>query len=188
MDSAQRSAAPTVALDDARRALDELTPRLTGLLRSVPVPSVRAIGQWTIGDVAAHLSHVADVDLVAALGVSTDLMSSMGYPEVKDVRDVATLNATALERDEQRDPYVLAGRIEELVDHLVELTHGPDKLCDWLFGARIPLSAVCSHYVSEMAIHGRDVARAMRVPWRIDPITRVSRSRASTCRSSLRSR
>src|SRR5262249_41617488 len=48
----------TDTLAQARAALREVVPRLVALVRSVANPNSPSVGTWTVGDVAAHLTHV----------------------------------------------------------------------------------------------------------------------------------
>ncbi|TDD05254.1 hypothetical protein E1292_17495 [Nonomuraea deserti] len=52
----------------ASAALREVVPRLVALVRSIPDPHAVSVGAWTVGDVAAHLTHVFrfDADAIAA--------------------------------------------------------------------------------------------------------------------------
>ncbi len=45
-------------LAQARAALQDVVPSLVALMRSVPDATSVSVGTWTVGDVAAHLSHV----------------------------------------------------------------------------------------------------------------------------------
>ena len=154
---------------EAVAALETLTAQVTALLRTVAEPAAPAIGHWTVGEVAAHLSHVAAVDLALARGGGRDAFAAMGLPAPGDVGDVATLNAAALAGDPLRAPSVMADRIEASVALLADVgRHGREGV-QWLFDTRLSPAAVCSHYVSELAVHGRDIARASGVDWPLHP-------------------
>jgi hypothetical protein len=63
----------------------------------------------------------------------------------------------------------MASRIEASVALLVELCRDAERVVPWLLGAQLPRAAVCWHYVSELALHGRDIANGARLRWEIDP-------------------
>jgi hypothetical protein len=151
-------------------ALAELAPKFATLVRSVGDPSAHAIGHWSVGEVAAHVSHVATFEVAAVTGTGRSVMRSMGVPQPKDISEVAAMNQAVLEHDPVRDPDVLAGRIEESAAELLHLTDGEERVITWLLGARLPLSAVCSHFISELVLHGRDIAHGAKLRWRIDPL------------------
>ena len=67
--AATHSGAPDT-LAQARAALREVVPRLVTLVRSAPNPNSASVGTWTVGEVAAHLSHVfrADTDYFGSSG------------------------------------------------------------------------------------------------------------------------
>ena len=54
-------------LGEARAALGEVVPALARLVRGIPDPQAAAVGTWTTGEVAAHLTHVlaGDADAIA---------------------------------------------------------------------------------------------------------------------------
>jgi hypothetical protein len=64
---------------------------------------------------------------------------------------------------------VLSGRIEaaehDLRAHLEAVDGDPDL--EVFRGARVPLSTLVAVEVGELLVHGRDIARAARLPWRI---------------------
>src|SRR5262249_16096619 len=101
------AATPSGAADtlaQARAALREVVPRLVALVRSVPNPNSASVGTWTVGDVAAHLSHVfrADTDAIAGRPVPEAIVTKAG---------IAEATAKILAEDPERDPAVLAERI-----------------------------------------------------------------------------
>ena len=148
-------------LAQARAALRDVVPRLVTLVRSIPDANSVSVGTWTVGDVAAHLSHVFrfDTDAIAGKPVPQAIVTAAGMAEV---------NAKMLAEDGERDPAVLADRISTLADEFDDVaSRSRAATVDWLQGVRLPPSAVACHLLEECLIHGHDIARATGRPWPI---------------------
>jgi hypothetical protein len=156
-----------VTLEAARNAVAEVTPRLTALLRSLPDPAVRAVGKWTAGDVAAHLAHVAELDAEAVRGRIAEALDARGAKPPCALRDIAHLTAVLLDGDPERDPIVQAARIDHAVAQLLKTCRDGERTLPWLLDTTLSRSAVCSHLVYEMLLHGRDAAHSSRLKWTI---------------------
>lgn len=154
-----------------RRQLEEVALRLDSLLRSVTDPSRTAIGTWSIAETAVHLLEVTAVDAVVAAGVDPppalepviERASTVGITEVEE------LNKLALDCEPTRDPKELADKIGSHVDRLLTAStglHGAEAV-RWLGGITASSGGVVAHLISEMLIHGRDIATAARKPWPI---------------------
>jgi hypothetical protein len=91
---------------------------------------------------------VPPVDGFEALSAFTD-----GYVEAEPSRELAAL----------------ADRLEAAATELAALTAGlgPDAEFDWFGGSRLPVRAIHAHVVSELLVHGWDLARAVGRPWPI---------------------
>src|SRR5438105_1546511 len=131
----ETSAGGTDPLAEARAALREVVPELVGLVRSVPDPNAASIGTWRVGDVAAHLSHVFRTD--------SDALAERPLPRVTvTTAGMAELTATWLQEDSERDPSVLADRIEELAETFNEIAPRCTSTdVAWLQGARLALAS-----------------------------------------------
>jgi hypothetical protein len=141
-------------------ALADVLPRLTEILRAQRDGSARAIGSWTLGDAAAHLSHVMERD--------TESVSGRPLPDIElNPAAVAGLTESMLSADTERNPGALADRLDALSKAFVALDP-PDGLVTWIGGTRIPPSAVACHLLLETLVHGYDVATAAGVSWPID--------------------
>jgi hypothetical protein len=148
-------------LAQARAALREVVPRLVAVVRSVPDPNSASVGTWTVGDVAAHLSHVfrADTDAIAGRPVPEAIVTKAG---------IAEATARILAEDPERNPVVLADRISTLASEFDDVaSRSPSSTLDWLQGTRLPPSAVACHLLNECLIHGHDLAKATGHPWPI---------------------
>ncbi|MFD1544543.1 maleylpyruvate isomerase N-terminal domain-containing protein [Nonomuraea guangzhouensis] len=151
----------TDTLAQARAALREVVPHLVTLVRNVPDPHAISVGTWTVGDVAAHLTHVfhLDTDAIAARPLPDATVTTAGMAEA---------NATMLARDDERNPLLLADRIAALADTFDDIaSRARAATVDWLQDTRLPPAAVACHLLEECLIHGYDIARAVGRPWPI---------------------
>jgi hypothetical protein len=157
-------------LTNARAALADVTPRFLGLLRSAQRPDVIAVGEWRVADVAAHISHAAAGELMLAKSVGSS--NGAGLPRADDIiAAAAQFNAASLEADTERDPSVLADRIEQCVAEFIDTMTSPrgDEPVTWLGGVVLPSAALACHLLEEILVHGFDIARAEQRPWPIAP-------------------
>lgn len=148
-------------LAQARAALRDVVTSLVAHVRSVPEANSVSVGTWTVGDVAAHLSHVFrfDTDAVAGNPVPEAIVTAAGMAEV---------NAKVLAEDSERNPAVLADRISTLANEFDDVaSRSRATTVDWLQGIRLPPSAVACHLLEECLIHGHDIARTTGHPWPI---------------------
>ena len=152
------SASPPI--DGLCDALHRASGRLTGLLRQDPDPSAPAIGVWSVGETAAHVSHSPTYFLAVARGEATE-------PEALD--DVARSNADVLAADPERRPRVLADRLERAGEELVSFARSldGDPVVRPFAGVDVPVSSVLAIELGELLVHGLDIARAAKLPWAI---------------------
>ncbi|TDO56743.1 uncharacterized protein (TIGR03083 family) [Kribbella sp. VKM Ac-2571] len=143
-------------------ALGEVVPRLVALVRGITDADAVSVGTWTVGDVAAHLSHAFRFDL--------DALAGRPVPEaVVTTAGMAELNAKLLADDGERDPEALADRLGALADEFDSAaSRSRATSVDWLQGVGLPPSAVAGHLLEECLMHGHDIARATGRPWPID--------------------
>jgi hypothetical protein len=160
--AATHSGAPdTDTMGQVRAALRDVVPSLVALVRSVPDANSVSVGTWTVGDVAAHLSHVFRFD--------TDALAGRPVPEATVTpAGMAEVNAKMLAEDGERDPAVLADRIGTLANEFDDVAlRSRAATVDWLQGVRLPPSAVACHLLEECLIHGHDIARVAGRSWPI---------------------
>jgi len=148
-------------LAQARSALREVVPDLAALVRGIPDARSASVGTWTVGDVAAHLSHAFRVD--------TDAIAGRPLPEATVTKaGIAEATAKILAEDGERDPAVLAERIGTYAGEFDAVAaRSRSAAVDWLQGLRLPPSAVACHLLNESLVHGHDIAAAAGRPWPI---------------------
>lgn len=154
-----------------RAALAEYGDRFAALVESAPDPAARATKDWSVAETAAHATGVA-WNYTAALAGSEEL-------PIADVRQLMAtttvdnlhleMNPAALRNYTERDPKRLGDRMRTSVKEMLAVTSDadPTAVMSWLGGSQLPLAGVLAHMMNELHIHGRDIARAIRVPWEI---------------------
>lgn len=149
------------ALAEIRTALLDVSARLVPLVRSAHDTDVPAVGSWTVGDVAAHLSHGfrADADAIAGRPVPEAVVTKAGIAEAA---------AKLLREDGERDPAALADRIRTRAGEFDDVvSRSRSSSVTWLQDLRIPTSMAAGHLLNECLIHGHDIATALGRPWPI---------------------
>lgn len=156
------TATATVDWPAAREAVATVAPRVTALLRSVEHPTAPALADWDLTDVAIHLSHALD-------GVAA--MANGGGSMLTDLWGLGDLTTALVEGETTRDLAEIADRIEASVESFLRgmETAKDDGVRGWLVeGIEVPLSTLTCHFLNELVVHGRDIAMAEGVPWKID--------------------
>jgi uncharacterized protein (TIGR03083 family) len=156
------AATTTVDWPAARRAVAEVGPRFTALLRSAAEPEAPALGEWDVTQVATHVSH--GVDAVSA-------MTTGGGNLIPDISGLPVLSRVMLEGEGRRPLAELADRIDASVaGFLAAMEAAPaDSSHSWVIqGSEMPLSSLTCHVLNELTVHGRDIAQAVGAPWPID--------------------
>ena len=147
--------------DEAVEALRAIVPDVTNAIRNMGNQAAPAIGEWTAGDVAAHLIDVAEDAQDIAQGKGTRFEDSSG---------VAANNAARLAARTDRDPRSLAEQYQKAMSDYLGILEGIDGDPGIPWGDfKIPLSALVSTDIGESLIHGYDIAHAEAQPWNIDP-------------------
>ncbi|MGH3886726.1 MAG: maleylpyruvate isomerase N-terminal domain-containing protein [Pseudonocardiaceae bacterium] len=160
-------------------ALRDEVARVTTLLRSIQDPKAPAVGQWTLGDVAMHLSQawilvpgLARQDLSPLHAVIPSTAGVAGGSVIRDMWDLEEVTNLGVQADPERDPGVLADRIEARAKEYLSECVGadPDEPRPWLVeGTTARLSTLTCHLLSETVMHTYDIAHAAGRRWRIDP-------------------
>jgi uncharacterized protein (TIGR03083 family) len=150
---------PTIDETRAQAAVEAATRRVSALVRSMRHPSARALGRWSAVEVAAHLSHALD-----AIGA----MAEGGGGLLDGLSALSRLTESLVEGETERDPAVLADRIEASSARLLSIVRSGDREArrPWLVaGVEVPLSVLACHALNELVVHGRDIAVAEGIPW-----------------------
>ncbi|MGH3771210.1 MAG: hypothetical protein ACRDRW_07415 [Pseudonocardiaceae bacterium] len=153
--------------------------RVTTLLRSIQDPERHAVGCWSLGEVAMHLSQawivvpgLARRDLSRVYEVLPGLAGVAGDSLVRDMWDMDETTILAVRADPERNPSVLADRIEARAREYLSDCAGadPDALLPWLVqGTTVRQSTLTYHLLNETVMHGGDIAHAAGRPWPIEP-------------------
>ncbi len=153
---------PVTDRDASLRALEETSSRYASTLRSVTDPSRTAIGQWSIAETAAHMSHL--------FGLFAELMSG-GHSFVRDHLSLDNAWNKKVAEDPERDPDVLAGRVETATAQFIERAtqEAWEQPQNWHGDIKLPTFTLGSLLINEAAIHGLDIASAEDRPWDIAP-------------------
>jgi hypothetical protein len=134
------------------------------LLATVENQHARAVGEWTTSNVAAHMREVTVLNSLFALGTrpSSEWRDVFDTATNTTMDGVAALNALALKVIGDRSPQELAPLINDQVSELLAGTADADggEQIAWLGGTKVPLRAVLGHTLSELFLHGRDIAAA----------------------------
>lgn len=168
---------PVVDWAEAQTALREEVGRVVALLRSVRNPTAPAVGAWTVAEVAMHLTQgwlivpgLARGDLSDAHELLPGLAGRHGASLIGDVWELAGVTTLGVASDPERDPAVLADRIETRAAAFLDeaATHSAGETRPWLVeGTTLPLPTFTCHLLNEAIMHGSDIARAEGRPWPI---------------------
>ncbi|HEY3870524.1 MAG TPA: maleylpyruvate isomerase N-terminal domain-containing protein [Actinocrinis sp.] len=156
----------------ARAAVKDVGDRFASLVVGAPDPDAAATADWTVMDTAAHVTAIAwnYTALTAPLdepmpmpvaGTAENLLRTTVY------NIHGGINAAMLEGYPERRPRVVAERLTDSIGQVLDLTASadPERVVTWLGGSRLPLAGVLAHLTNELMLHGRDIARAVHVPW-----------------------
>jgi hypothetical protein len=163
----------------AQDALRTEVSRVTALLRSVRNPGAPAVGEWNLAELAMHLSQVwlavpglARRDLSRVYEVLPAWAGTAGESLIGDLWDLGGLTMDGVRGDPERDPRVLADRIEARAEEFFAECAGrsADEPHPWLVqGVAVPLCTLTCHLLNETVMHGGDLARADGRPWPVEP-------------------
>lgn len=138
------------------------TRRFTALLRALPENHPRAVGAWSVRDVAAHLAGFWPTYL--------PILRGEGSPLAR-LEELASWNATTLATVDEHDLTKLAGRIEDLLDETLQ-TAGAlpyESVVPWHGRVALPVWTALAALAGEPLVHGYDIANATGQAWEIRP-------------------
>lgn len=159
-------------LEGARAAIRAAAARVTRQLRAATEPSQRAHQlDWTISETAAHLVVVVRANTGYAKG-STE--------PVLELDRLAETNRARIDELPERDLDALSDALETSVAELLVTTDGlhPADLVPWHSRTQLPVGGMLGMVLAELLLHGRDIARAQKVRWRIEAADAVHVVRA----------
>lgn len=148
--------------DAAKSAIEQGAARLSRLVRSVQHPERPAIGDWTVGDAAVHVSHIFSVLTATAKG---------GGSVTDDIWDLGTMTKVMVAGESDRDLQTVAKRIDEgAAEFLTSIDRlDPAAPRQWIIGAiEVETRMLLGHVLNEILIHGRDIAKPEKLPWKIE--------------------
>lgn len=152
-----------------RAAVADMADRF-GTLVEGGDPDAAATEDWTVAETAAHVAAMAWCYTALATSPDTPLPLD-GIKELVAVTTVDNIhggiNEAMLRAYPEREPAALVLRLRESVADLLAGTADadPERTVDWLGGSQLPVAGLLAHLTNELLIHGRDIARALDVPW-----------------------
>jgi uncharacterized protein (TIGR03083 family) len=146
----------------ACRELPAVTGRFTELILTAPDLSVLARGsKWTVREVAVHVAVGARAfaDLAAEPKPSLPGMADLSAEMDRRMADVS-----------ETDAGKLAGLTQDAIEDFIDawVDRPADDPVDW-DGAPATAATLAGVLLSEVVMHGYDVAYALGRPWPIDP-------------------
>ncbi len=170
--------APKVDWADAQEALRVAVTRLTTMLRALPDSDPAAVGQWSLSEVAMHLSQawmivpgMARRDLSRVYEILPGMTPTASGSVIGDLWELGDMTKLGVASDPERDLGVLADSIDQRAAEYFTKTEGlsPDERRVWLVeGSIVPRVTLTCHLLNETVVHGFDIARAAGVPWTIE--------------------
>jgi hypothetical protein len=145
---------------EAQSAVASMASRMSSLLRSVSDPDAPALGVWTKGQLAAHITHVYEVDL--------DLLNEVP-PPLDDLADLREFTRSKVQDEAVCDPFALADRVDRAAAAFLAIARGmtgtEPRL--WVGGVKVTASVLACHIINESMVHGLDLAGS--ASWKIEP-------------------
>ena len=155
----------TPFLDQVLPAIDSVAARITTLLSGVVDPAVvvPASPGWTVHDVAAHLVTVVGRYSDGPEGRGTWTPTPVELPALNDVQ-LATLGDSTVEELSTQ----LHHELTRLAAQIRGYGNAPPS---FRFHGQEPIRAdvALGALLGELAVHGRDIAKALHQPWPIHP-------------------
>jgi uncharacterized protein (TIGR03083 family) len=117
------------------------------------------VGEWSVGETAAHVAEVVQENLDVVRGERSAM------PDL----DVAAANVERLDRYPERDPARVADRIDLLAPQVAAALRAPwGRDVPWHGGLSVSAGAVAAVLLTELLVHGSDIARAEGRAWPVD--------------------
>ncbi|MEV6844077.1 maleylpyruvate isomerase N-terminal domain-containing protein [Actinoplanes sp. NPDC051411] len=143
-------------------ALRSAAGRTAAVIRAAGEPGARVPGlDWTVAETAVHLVHEFGDYTAYAQG-----RKKVAESDQSPSRRNAVANAAQLREDPDRDLGSLADRLGPAVDGFLAVPAREERVLV-SNGVWMTWSTMMSALLGELLVHGLDVARASRQPWRI---------------------
>ncbi|HUR18421.1 MAG TPA: SCP2 sterol-binding domain-containing protein [Acidimicrobiales bacterium] len=164
--------------EKSKRALKTEVGRAAGLMRSIKNPDAPALGEWSVAEVAMHLSQawaavpaLAKGEVTGTSSAPTSLHDTRRPGFLDDIWTLGEVTRHSVRSDPERDLEVLARRIENRATAYLAGGHGEaDDLRTWLVeGVEVGLRTLTCHLLNETIVHGWDMATADGRQWGITP-------------------
>jgi hypothetical protein len=119
---------------------------------------------WSIRDVAAHIVVCANFYSEIANGVPSPVVDT-------PMDELGALAASLMSNIPETDPVKMAALLEDSMASYLGLVGGRpgDQMVTWHWGLKLDLATMTGLLLSEVLLHGYDVACGLGVPWPIDP-------------------
>ena len=142
-------------------AVASLANRTSQLIRSIPDPAAPALGVWDAGQLAAHLTHVFELE--------RDLLNGLPSP-LADLADLGELTQQRVRDEAVYDPPALADRVDAAAAEFVGVAAGLDGTEPrmWVGGVKVTARVLACHIVNESVVHGLDLSRATGRRWPVE--------------------
>ena len=141
-------------------AVREASARFAALLRATEDRTPKAVGHWSVGETAAHVTHV--------YSIIRRLLEGKRSP-VSDHHQMSGTWERLLTDDPERDMASLAERIEASTEGFLGAVDpsGWTTEVPWHGSVKAPVYTLASILVNEAEIHGYDITGATGKPWAI---------------------
>jgi len=119
------------------------------------------------------LSGLARQDLATFQELVPNLTGVTGDAPLRNIGELGEMTVLAVKSDPERDPRVLADRIETQAHEYLSACVGADPQAPrpWLVqGVTVHQSTLTYHLLNETVMHGYDIAHAAGRRWRIEPV------------------
>ncbi len=146
---------------DPATAVSEVAPRFVAMVRDAVLPTDPSLGSWSAADVAMHLSHSIDAATAAVLGAGA---------MVEDVWSLGSLSKMLVAAETDKSPAAIAARVEASVERFLEVVGAGAATEErpWMVGGvTFPVETITAQVLSELLVHGYDVAKGQGVAWPI---------------------
>lgn len=156
---------PSTDFEAVRAAVARAAEDMAAVIEQIDDPSRRPQGsEWTVADIAAHVTAGAELYIGYIRGDTPPAL------DVSDIAEGSLARTTAafLAAYPERDPRVLAGRLQLATAELLRATEDLDidDVLHW-HGEPITMGALFGLTLGELLLHGADIASALDVPWEI---------------------